>query len=817
MQSRRFRPFALLVLLLTGAPLLAGGFSTQPYLVSVQPVSPNLVALYIQEGEVERSQILPYVAQVGDEIVGKTKPHIAEWGGDFFTHRELHRNGELIGYMSGEELTEYVTLDHYYGDELDVGAAESPVTFGISSVTDANYASVVRPVKVDRKTKPNQFGRHGSHLGVRHVLYLHLSESMQEGLTYRIDYPDLGLRTDGFDYRYDPARQRSEAVHVNQEGFDPRDPVKYANVSLWMGHGGGYDFGGELTFHVVNAVTGRRALSGTTAVYWPESKPDLMYRTSNYTEADVFRLDFSSLDEPGRYFVQVEGVGCSYPFEIREGVWHEMARLALRGIFHHRSGIAFEPPYTDWLRPRPHHPDDGVKVYQSRATLLETEMGMMGGSRSSFRALIEEATDEVLPHAWGGMMDAGDWDRRTQHMIVARWLMEFFQMQPDYAYQIDTNIPESGNDLPDMLDEALWILDFFVRMQQENGAGSGGVESAEHPMPGDVSWNETIPVYAYAPDFWSTHTLVATAAQAAYTLRHIRPDLGEIYTDSALRGMAWAEEEYARMLAEGQPYPQHGDAVALRRMAALQLYILTEEQRWHDLFVAAGNVSADDGTLAGWYHAEIEFAYARMPESLGDPALKAEARAAIIARGDSTAEYVANNAWSIAGENRQMQMFFGMMAAPVEGNHLVRAHHLTGDAKYLRPMWEASQFGLGANPDNFSYIIGAGDNQVQWVLHEDSMKTGQPAPPGTIVLGPFDHRADYVPDIRYLMMWSEFFPIDERMEPDMLEWPVLESYIDMWNYGSQNEYTPWQTMGRPIVVWAYMAAMLEGELSSASR
>ena len=41
-----------------------------------------------------------------------------------------------------------------------------------------------------------------------------------------------------------------------------------------------------------------------------------------------------------------------------------------------------------------------------------------------------------------------------------------------------------------------------------------------------------------------------------------------------------------------------------------------------------------------------------------------------------------------------------------------------------------------------------------------------------------------------------------------MEWPTLESYIDMWNYGSQNEYTPWQTMARPAVVWAYMAAEL---------
>ena len=43
--------------------LVAADFSPQPRLVSVQPVSPHVVALYVQEGEVERTQLLPYVPQ----------------------------------------------------------------------------------------------------------------------------------------------------------------------------------------------------------------------------------------------------------------------------------------------------------------------------------------------------------------------------------------------------------------------------------------------------------------------------------------------------------------------------------------------------------------------------------------------------------------------------------------------------------------------------------------------------------------------------------------------------------------------------------
>ena len=39
----------------------------------------------------------------------------------------------------------------------------------------------------------------------------------------------------------------------------------------------------------------------------------------NYNGVDVYVMDFSGLSDPGTYRVCVEGVGCSYPFEIGEG------------------------------------------------------------------------------------------------------------------------------------------------------------------------------------------------------------------------------------------------------------------------------------------------------------------------------------------------------------------------------------------------------------------------------------------------------------------------------------------------------------------
>jgi hypothetical protein len=47
-----------------------------------------------------------------------------------------------------------------------------------------------------------------------------------------------------------------------------------------------------------------------------------------------------------------------------------------RGFYHQRSGIALGEPYTTFKRQRPFHPDDGLKVYASKAPLMDTGNGL---------------------------------------------------------------------------------------------------------------------------------------------------------------------------------------------------------------------------------------------------------------------------------------------------------------------------------------------------------------------------------------------------------------------------------------------------------
>jgi endoglucanase len=126
-------------------------------------------------------------------------------------------------------------------------------------------------------------------------------------------------------------------------------------------------------------------------------------------------MDFSDFQTQGDYQVVVDGVGTSYTFAIGEKTWEDAFSVSARGFYHQRSGIALEQPYTDYERPRPFHPDDGVKVYQSTATLRDTAEGLNLSGQGSGE-LFATRTDTLVSEAWGGWFDAGDWDRRIQHV-----------------------------------------------------------------------------------------------------------------------------------------------------------------------------------------------------------------------------------------------------------------------------------------------------------------------------------------------------------------------------------------------------------------
>ena len=97
---------------------------------------------------------------------------------------------------------------------------------------------------------------------------------------------------------------------------------------------------------------------------------------------------------------------------------------------------------------------------------------------------------------------------------VSRRHLELLQLYPNYFAETNLNLPESDNSIPDIIDEALFNIDCYRRLQTVEGGIRGGIEAAEHPKQGETSWLESLKVMAYAPGPWSSYLYANVAARA---------------------------------------------------------------------------------------------------------------------------------------------------------------------------------------------------------------------------------------------------------------------------------------------------------------
>lgn len=747
----------------------------------IYTVQPQIIAVEINTGSVERARQVAHSPQPGDRLIDRND---GQW---------VRRLGQMIGNPVGPDQDLLYGFDQYSGEPLNTEASALLDTYRLQSEDDPQYQTPQTPIAVYRKTKPTdlaEVGRSEQQWPLRHRLYLQFAQPLSQGKTYTLRFPGLGRQP--LTLRYDPQHHWSEAVHVSQVGFRPDDPVKVGFLSLWMGNGGGLAYADQLQFTLVDEAKDRPLFTGQAKHRKGPQEPEDP-RDRNYTQTDVYTLDFSTFRRPGRYRLCVAGVGCSWPFEIAGDVWEKVFYTVARGFYHQRSGIALTAPYTDWLRPRPFHPQD-TPIYQSQVSLMETNMGI--GDRDVFEALQAETSTTPVPEAWGGYFDAGDWDRRIQHLEATRLMLELVEISPQIA-DVNLNIPESDNDLPDIIDEALWNLSFYQRLQLPNGGIRGGIESNSHPKRGEASWQNSLPTYVYAPDPWSSYLYASGAAQAAFLLRERDRPQAEAYEKSAIAAMNYAEMQWPQLQGAETPH-QVRDA---RNLAAVELYRLTGDPAWHQIFLSTTVFTDPQQPTMAWgkhHQRDAAFVYARLLHSQVDLKIQSQTYNALIREANATLALSDQTAFGWTKDDAHQPIGWGASFGSPKAIALVRAHVLSGDARYRNGAIAASQFSLGANPDNLTYTTGLGLNNPQHPLILDARVQGQAPPPGIPLYGPLD--AQRFPDY---WQWDRLRPVTF---PDVSQWPTTEAYFDVFLFPAVTEFTIMQSMAPATYTWGYLAA-----------
>ncbi len=204
-------------------------------------------------------------------------------------------------------------------------------------------------------------------------------------------------------------------------------------------------------------------------------------------------LDFSSFTTPGDYFVLDETATVrSDVFTINDGVYRDVLVQAMRMFYYQRDGTSKDAQYAgaQWA--------DGPEH--------------MGPGQGPQCTLYNGTTQKDLH---GGWWDAGDQNKYTNWAAsdVIVMLRAFTETQA--AFGDANNIPESGNGVPDVLDEAKWELDWLVRMQNSDGSVLSivGQDGAKAPSQGGSPNNA--PSTATGPCKYGPQTTSASFSTAA--------------------------------------------------------------------------------------------------------------------------------------------------------------------------------------------------------------------------------------------------------------------------------------------------------------
>jgi hypothetical protein len=175
----------------------------------------------------------------------------------------------------------------------------------------------------------------------------------------------------------------------------------------------------------------------------------------------VWYFDFSGFTETGSYYIFDTHLNHgSYKFDIINNVYDEVMKHAVRSYYYQRCGLAKVAPYaeTGWTDAASH-----VGALQDRNCRLYNQPN-------------NASTEKDLS---GGWYDAGDYNKYVNFVwTVMIDLMLAYDQNPT-VFTDDYNIPESGNGIPDLLDEVKWEMDWLLRMQQTDGSvlcvvGGGG-------------------------------------------------------------------------------------------------------------------------------------------------------------------------------------------------------------------------------------------------------------------------------------------------------------------------------------------------------
>lgn len=580
----------------------------------------------------------------------------------------------------------------------------------------------VRPVAIGRRSKLDFYIPGGwPFIGMMlHDVYVDLGVELKKGDRVSVAIKEKACAGNReFEFVFDAAKSYTRSIQVNQVGYLP-EGAKVAYLGQWMGSmpdANALHFANPPDFAVVDAKTGKSVFTGKSKFIHKGGDSE---GRGTMSASDVWELDFTAFNTPGEYRVSIAGVGATVPFKIHKNVYAAAFHRTMQGIYEQRCGCELDPKLTGgWKRIACHK--DGIK----ESNVNRWEFNQYGPFQ-------DRCTGKVLK-VFGGHHDAGDYNPRS-HLDVAQALMDALELKGANFADSQLGIPEKGNGIPDILDEALWQLKLWVGLQDADGGVRDGTESHADP-----NFFQTVELddkgdYAFAKNCKASYWCAGAFAQAAYLLKKYgKTQLSDDFRTRAEKAYAWAEAHQETDGGRKQTY-----VTDPKMYADVHLYILTGEARYHDDFKAKcawANGVAELSMWGKYDQSRAGLAYLMVSKDKAD--------AALYERILNAAKYEFNMYTN--GSSKCPYKFLRNPYAPINWgtgayeNYAVTCAHLyahTGEKQYRDWLIRTCDNTLGANPMGLSFITGLGTRTVRCPLHNSRYRAEGIPVPGLQVQGP---------------------------------------------------------------------------------
>ncbi|MCI0512234.1 glycoside hydrolase family 9 protein, partial [candidate division KSB1 bacterium] len=501
---------------------------------------------------------------------------------------------------------------------------------------------------------------------------------------------------------------------------------------------------------------------------------------------------------PGTYRLAVEGVGCSQDFEIRDNIYHDPFKVSVMGYFYMRIGQD-----NLNLTPVPRRPLYIQDQDPPNCKIYVTDMHPYHPNWASFASddkwdkpanwiPYKKAGAPTNPRAKGGHSDALDWDRHLGHVVNIYDLSLAYILSNGTLADDDLRIAESGNGIPDLLDEARNEVDFWLNLRY--GAGySHGLTNPDGNNKLYQADNTAIAAWANA----------LNSAMLAYCFQIAGLSaLRNSYLDSAVIAYNYANRLADPMLDLKSEEVRGRD---FKMMAAAYLYNLTGDQAYEDMMKSECMVTNPNSEVyqQGTYNQLWGVAaYLLTKRQVHYPQLQANMKLAMISKAKiKEADYVRQRPSRRGYSNEQ-----AWWQTNQDMHRTIIAHAITDNPTdkltFLDALLLEADWGLGRNPLNMIQMTtattGLADKRRVESCYTSGRDDGSP--------GMHPGHTPYLNTEGWggVMVGSNPGKVLEKFYPNINNWPHASKYINTRFIWAHSEFTPRETMRGKTLLYAYL-------------